>query len=318
MIEYGNTYLLRIINAIMNEEMFFSLANHTLTVVGMDGAYIKPIKTNYIMITPGQTMDLLITANQRPSHYYLASRAYAGVVFDNTTTTAILKYKGNYTAPPIPLFPNLPNYTDTDSVTNFTNKIRALASKDHPINVPKSLDARIIITISMNTLSCPNNNSCIGPNGSRLASSLNNVSFELPKIDVLQAYYRGVNGIFETDFPSEPPLVFNYTANNLSSSLLRPETGTDARVIKYNSNVEIVFQGTNLLNSGENHPLHLHGFSFYVVGSGFGNFDNVTDPNGYNLVDPPELNTIGVPKNGWAAIRFKADNPGIFLFFFFC
>ncbi|KAM7511308.1 hypothetical protein LguiB_010183 [Lonicera macranthoides] len=110
--------------------------------------------------------------------------------------------------------------------------------------------------------------------GTLLASSLNNMSFELPKINVLQAYYKGINGIYETDFPNEPPFIFNYTANKLSSSMLRPETGTNARVIKYNYNVEIVFQGTNLLNSGENHPLHLHGFSFYVVGSGFRNFDN--------------------------------------------
>ncbi|XP_028110041.1 adenine phosphoribosyltransferase 1, chloroplastic-like [Camellia sinensis] len=43
---------------------------------------------------------------------------------------------------------------------------------------------------------------------------------------------------------------------------------------------------------------------------GFGNFDKKTDPKGFKLVDPPELNTVGVPKNGWVVIRFKVDNPG--------
>ena len=84
------------------------------------------------------------------------------------------------------------------------------------------------------------------------------------------------------------------------------------RILEYNSTVEIVFQGTNVLNVAENHPVHLHGYSFYVVGSGFGNFNNGTDPKNYNLVDPPELNTVGVSKNGWAAIRFRADNPGMY------
>ncbi|KAL7176069.1 hypothetical protein ACSBR2_029611 [Camellia fascicularis] len=88
----------------MNEEMFFMVAQHNLTVVGMDGAYIKPINTDYIMITPGQTMDVLITANRTPSEYYMAARANAGLTYDNTTTTAIVQYSGNYTAPSTPAF----------------------------------------------------------------------------------------------------------------------------------------------------------------------------------------------------------------------
>lgn len=81
------------------------------------------------------------------------------------------------------------------------------------------------------------------------------------------------------------------------------------KVLEYNSTVELVLQGTNLA-AGTNHPMHIHGYSFYVVGWGFGNFDKDKDPLGYNLVDPPLQNTIAVPKNGWATIRFKADNPG--------
>jgi hypothetical protein len=56
--------------------------------------------------------------------------------------------------------------------------------------------------------------------------------------------------------------------------------------------------------------LHLHGFAFYAVGRGFGNFDESTDPATYNLVDPPRQNTVSVPAGGWAAIRFRATNPG--------
>ncbi|KAL6315685.1 hypothetical protein AAG906_005776 [Vitis piasezkii] len=309
-VDYGKTYLLRIINSIMNEEMFFMVANHNLTVVGTDGAYIKPITTSYIMITPGQTMDVLITANQSPSHYYMASRAYAELVFDNTTTTAILQYSGNYTAPSTPSFPNLPNFADIDSVTNFTRRLKALATKDYPVDVPQSVDTRLYITISVNTLPCANN-SCDGPNGTRLSASLNNISFVEPSIDVLQAYYRSIQHVYESDFPNEPPYSFNFTGDNLPNTLLTPEQGTKVKVLDYNSTVEIVFQGTNVLNGAENHPMHLHGYSFYLVGYGFGNFNNETDPKSYNLVDPPEVNTIGVPTKGWAAIRFRADNPGV-------
>lgn len=80
-------------------------------------------------------------------------------------------------------------------------------------------------------------------------------------------------------------------------------------VLEYNASVELVLQGTNVLAS-DNHPVHLHGYSFYVVGWGFGNFNPKKGPLSYNLVDPPQESTVGVPKNGWVAIRFRADNPG--------
>ncbi|KAJ8753978.1 hypothetical protein K2173_001876 [Erythroxylum novogranatense] len=45
-------------------------------------------------------------------------------------------------------------------------------------------------------------------------------------------------------------------------------------------------------------------------GSGFGNYDPNKDPATFNLFDPIERNTIGVPSGGWVVIRFQADNPG--------
>ncbi|CAM8983153.1 unnamed protein product [Rhodiola kirilowii] len=309
-VEYGKTYLLRLINSVMNNEMFFAIANHTLTLVGMDGAYLKPFETSYVMITPGQTMDILVKANQTPSHYYIASRVYVGVIpYDNISTTAIYEYTGNYSAPSTPSFPDIPDYTDIDSVTNFTTKLRGLSTAAHPIDVPRKVNTRIFIAIAVNTLPCANN-SCDGPNGARFAASLNNMSFVLPSIDILLAYYKGINGVFKSNFPREPLYKYNYTADEIPDNVVTANPATKVRMIKYNSTVEIVFQGTNILG-GENHPIHLHGYSFYVVGSGFGNFNSTTDPKSYNLVDPPELNTVGIPTNGWAAIRFRANNPGV-------
>jgi laccase len=190
-VESGKTYLLRIISAVMNEEMFFGIAGHNITVVGQDGAYIKPINTNYIMITPGQTMDVLLTANQTPSYYYMAATPFvdSSAPFDSSNTSAIIKYTGNYTAPSSPPYPSLPNVTDRAGADNFTSRIRSLASTEHPIDVPQEIDERIVITVSVNQLPC-DQDSCDGPNGSRLAASLNNVSFSTPTTDILQAYYK--------------------------------------------------------------------------------------------------------------------------------
>ncbi|KAF2297484.1 hypothetical protein GH714_024241 [Hevea brasiliensis] len=310
LVEYGKTYLLRIINAVMNEEQFFGIANHSLTVVGQDGAYLKPITTDYIMITPGQTMDVLVTANQAPSYYYMSSNPFFDSVapFDNTTSTAILQYKGNFTRPSSIPFPTLPSITNDSAASNFTTRLRSLASKNHPVNVPKNITQHLYITISVNELPCANA-SCAGPNGDRLAASLNNVSFVTPDIDILEAYYRSLTGVFDEDFPSFPPNFFNFTGDTTNVSVFTA-TGTKVKMLNYGDAVEIVFQGTNI-GAAENHPMHVHGNSFYVVGNGTGNFNNLTDPLSYNLIDPPELNTVGVPKNGWVAIRFFANNPGV-------
>ena len=66
-----------------------------MTIVEADAAYTKPFTTNVIMIGPGQTTNVLVTANQAPGHYYMAATAYdsaQNVAYDNTTTTAILEY----------------------------------------------------------------------------------------------------------------------------------------------------------------------------------------------------------------------------------
>jgi hypothetical protein len=77
-------------------------------------------------------------------------------------------------------------------------------------------------------------------------------------------------------------------------------------------NLQLVLQDTSILLF-ETHPFHLHGFSFYIVGRGYGNYDPAKSPATFNLVNPPYRNTFGVNYGGWIAIRFQADNPGLFM-----
>ncbi|CAL5386232.1 unnamed protein product [Camellia sinensis] len=70
-VDYGKTYLLRIINAAVDSEFFFAIADHNVTVVGIDGSYLKPISTPSVVMSPGQTMNVLLTANQPLGHYYM-------------------------------------------------------------------------------------------------------------------------------------------------------------------------------------------------------------------------------------------------------
>ena len=317
----GNTYLLRLINAALNDELFFSIANHTLTLVEADAVYTKPFKTNSVLIAPGQTTNVLLKTKFKAPNatFVIAARPYttAPPPFDNTTTTGLLEYKKvshpNTTTKSnkLPLLrPKLPKFNDTAFTMNFNKNIRSLANAKSPAKVPKTVDRRFFFMVGLGLSPCSKNQACQGPNNTRVAAAINNVSFVMPNIALLQAhFFNQSKGVYTTDFPANPAFKFNYTGTPPSNIMVN--SGTKVVVLPFNTRVELVLQDTSII-AAESHPLHLHGFNFFVVGQGIGNFDPKKDPSKFNLVDPAERNTAAVPSGGWVALRFLADNPGCY------
>ncbi|CAL5388481.1 unnamed protein product [Camellia sinensis] len=314
----GKTYLLRIINAALNNQLFFKIANHNMTIVAVDASYTVPIVTDVVVIAPGQTTDVLFTADQPPASYYMAAHAYAsaaGVAFDSTTTTGIIIYEN--ATPSTPQMPVLPAFNDTPTAHKFSSNLTGLVNGPHWTPVPLQIDEQMFVTVGLGLVACGGtaNATCAGPLRQRLGASMNNASFQFPtKLSMLQAFFNNVDGIYTTDFPSQPPLVFDYTNsnNNFNTSIIMTTKSTKVKKVKFNSTIQIVMQNTALVGI-ENHPIHLHGFNFYVLAQGFGNYDPINDPQKFNLINPQIRNTIGVPVGGWAVIRFQANNPGVWL-----
>ncbi|KAF5193463.1 Laccase-12 [Thalictrum thalictroides] len=314
-VESGVTNLLRVINSALNQELYFAIANHKMTVVGIDALYTKPFTTSVIMLGPGQTTDVLVNADQPAGRYYMAARAYQSAQnapFDNTTTTAILQYSSTKNTKASPILPKLPAYNNTQAATTFTTSLRS----PRKVDVPTQLDENLFFTVGLGLNPCPKgqnaSQTCQAPNGTRFTASMNNVSFQLPStISILQAHYKKANNVFTTDFPAAPPTKFDFTGN-VSRALWTPVPGTKVYKLKYGSKVQVVLQGTSIFTT-ENHPIHLHGYDFYIVAEGFGNFNAKKHTSQFNLVDPPMRNTVAVPVGGWAVIRFVADNPGVWL-----
>ncbi|KAK8668584.1 hypothetical protein V6N13_106034 [Hibiscus sabdariffa] len=252
-----------------------------------------------------QTTNVLVQANRAPGRYFMAARPFmdAPLTVDNKTATAILQYKGVPNTV-VPILPQLPFPNDTAFALSYNAKLRSLNSPLYAANVPLKVDRHLFYTIGLGINQCA---TCL--NGTQLTASLNNITFVMPRIGLLQAHYFNIKGVFTTDFPDRPPKPFNYTGAPLTANL-GTTLGTRLSKIAFNSTVELVLQDTNLLTV-ESHPFHLHGYNFFVVGTGIGNFDPAKDPAKYNLIDPPERNTVGVPTGGWTAIRFRADNPGV-------
>ncbi|XP_075477213.1 laccase-7-like [Primulina tabacum] len=317
-VEKGKRYLLRIINAALNTILFFKIANHKMEVVAIDASYTNPYVTDVVVLAQGQTADVLLIADQTPGRYYMAASPYVSatnVRFSDTVTRGIIEYKGSKQSKPI--MPILPVYNDTPTAHRFFSNQTGLVTGPFWSGVPDKVDERMFVTVGLGLVPCepPRGASCLGPLGQRVASSMNNVSLEFPsKLSMLEAFYGNVGGIYTTDFPDNPPLPFDYTNmnNSLNPALIMTSKSTKLKKLKFNATVEIVLQNTVLVGS-ENHPMHLHGLNFFVLAQGFGNFDPASDSKKFNLVNPQELNNIPVPVGGWAVIRFRANNPGVWL-----
>ncbi|GKV33044.1 hypothetical protein SLEP1_g41595 [Rubroshorea leprosula] len=303
-VQAGKRYMLRLINAALNEELFFKIADHQLTVVEVDATYVKPFKTETIVITPGQTTNVLVEADRLTGQYMVVASPFmdAPILVDNVTATATLHYSGTLSntaaALAIP-----PPKNATPVATNFTSALRSLNSKEYPALVPLEIDHSLLFTISLGVNPC---STCV--NGSHVVAAINNVTFDMPRMSLLQAHFSNIRGVFTDDFPGNPPIPYNYTGTQPAN--FNTNNGTRLYRLAYNSTVQLVLQDTGMI-APENHPLHLHGFNFFEVGRGLGNFNPTKDPEKFNLVDPVERNTIGVPAGGWTAIRFRADNPGV-------
>ncbi|KAL2468918.1 Laccase-6 [Forsythia ovata] len=306
----GKTYLLRLINAGLNSENFFAVANHKLTVVEADADYTKPFTTDRVMLGPGQTLNVLVTANQPIGRYSMAMGPYMSAInvpFQNITSVAYFQYLGA-TPNSLSLPAALPRFNDNLAVKTVMDRLKSL----NPASVPKEIDKNLFVTIGLNVQKCGRQNpqqNCQGINGGIMAASMNNISFIRPNISLLEAYYRKINGYFTEDFPGAPLKFYDFVngAPNNAPNDTNSFNGTRTYVLEYGTRVQLILQDTGTIST-ENHPIHLHGYNFYVVGYGTGNYN--PDTAKFNLVDPPYMNTIGVPVGGWAAIRFLADNPG--------
>jgi FtsP/CotA-like multicopper oxidase with cupredoxin domain len=56
--------------------------------------------------------------------------------------------------------------------------------------------------------------------------------------------------------------------------------------------------------TGMDHPFHLHGHYFYVLGQ----------PDALNLKNPAQKDTVNVPAKGEMVIQWQAKNPGRWFF----
>ncbi|XP_010261207.1 PREDICTED: L-ascorbate oxidase [Nelumbo nucifera] len=298
----GKTYRLRIGSLTSLSALNFAIEGHNLTVVEADGHYVEPFVVQNLNIYSGETYSVLVRTDQDPSRNYWAA---TNVISRNRTTPtglAIFNYYPNHprrsprTAPPTG-----PQWNDSDY--RLAQSVAIKARQGYIIPPPLTSDRVITLLNTQNRID------------GYMRWSVNNVSFTLPHTPYLIALKKNMTHVFDQ---TPAPENYDSASYDIFSAPKNPEATYSNSIyrLKFNSTVDIILQNANSLmnNTSETHPWHLHGHDFWVLGYGKGKFDPVNDPKKYNLVNPIMKNTVPVHSYGWTALRFRADNPGIWAF----
>ncbi|XWS45386.1 hypothetical protein CRYUN_Cryun15aG0132200 [Craigia yunnanensis] len=93
-------------------------------------------------------------------------------------------------------------------------------------------------------------------------------TFRRSMISLLNAYYNNLEGYYSTNFPDKPEKVYDFVneARNNIGVDTQPAIGTQFSVLYNGWAVQAIFLDTGTVGT-ENHPIHLHDFSFYLLGT---------------------------------------------------
>lgn len=283
--EQGKKYRLRLFNVAMEDWVQFSIDNHTMTVIAMDFVPIVPYETRSIFIDMGQRYDVIVEANEAPADYWLRS-GFEPLCIPNgagaNNITAIVRYDNTSTADP------------TSSSVDGAIIGWDLCVDEQPTNlepwVPVDLDmAKVVEGVQTEIVTG------FYDDNTYLRWSVNGGSFmwvnwSNPALkDVIAGDLSGIpisDNIFEVG------------SNSSAKSTLRNETEW----------VVLVIEDTTPI-TGISHPIHLHGHDFLVLSTGYERWTGRT--YGWQLTNPPRRDTATMPANGYLAIAWPLDNPGV-------
>lgn len=295
----NKTYRLRIASTTALASLNLAIGGHKMVVVEADGNYVQPFTINDLDIYSGESYSVLLRTDQGPSGNYWISVGVRGREPNTPQALTILNYfitpasKLPTTKPPV-----TPQWNDYNHSKAFTKSIFALMGSPQP---PKTHHRRIILLNTQNLI-----------NGFT-KWSINNVSLVLPTTPYLGSIKYGMNNAFDQ---RRPPDGFDTNYDIFKPPVNSNSTlGSGVYTIKFNTTVDVVLQNANALkeNVSEIHPWHLHGHDFWVLGYGEGKFRD-EDEKMFNLKNPPLRNTAVIFPYGWTALRFVADNPGVWAF----
>ncbi|XP_049395435.1 monocopper oxidase-like protein SKS1 [Solanum stenotomum] len=292
-VDPGKTYRVRVHNVGVSTCLNFRIQNHNLLLVETEGYYTSQQNYTSVDIHVGQSYTFLVTMDQNASsdYYIVASSRFVNqTIWQKVTGVGILHYSNSKgkAAGPLPDPPN--DVYDTSYALNQAMSIRqnvsASGARPNPqgsfhygqINVTDFYLLKSVPPVSID---------------GKLRATFNGISFKNPVTPIRLADLYYVKGDYKLDFPTKP--------------MNRPPK-VDTSIINatYKGFIEIVLQNNDTVVQS----FHVDGYSFFVVGMGFGEWTE-NNRGSYNRWDAISRSTTQVFPGGWTAVLVSLDNVGV-------
>lgn len=327
-VERGYKYRFRVINAeFLNCPIEMSVDGHNITVIASDGYDLVPITATSLVTYAGERFDFILEANQAVDNYWIRFRGLmdCSEVFTKAKQVGVLHYEGALDDEP----PGDPTWFDLYNEGLQLNALNKGEEENETICVAEmesleGYDDRLKEVADYQFYVAYD---FYAKNNSHFHKSPYYGWYQVPE-KLNRVYTPQLNHI-SMKLPSSPLMLQRPSADNFCNASSIDESCEEgycecAHVlsVKLNSIVEVIIVDEGVIFDA-NHPFHLHGHSFRVVGlrrlSSEITIDEIKefDRKGLlkrNLKNAPIKDTVTVPDGGYTVIRFKADNPGYWLF----
>jgi len=327
----GAVYRLRLIGATALSIVTFAIQDHNLTVVEADGHSVVPYNVSTLEINSGQRYSVIV----RPQPGANASAFWIVVVcqFRSPVATAGLMRLTGTPAAAATSASTLPDESDLQRTLRLCLRLPTMAWRNVNLFDPVRDGPLLETFIHSQAMegSTPEEMATFGPVPRRPTRTLYLVT--------QQAAVTG-DGVSCTRWdPTTAPVVRSvpnrcppnqstwlvWTINDtafrppatpilLTAAAHKPVPTQNLFEVSLGDMVDIILQnGPAINNLSEQHPWHLHGHHFWVLGQGVGTYDFNAPPE-VNLNNPLLRDTVTALPHTWTHLRFTADNPGAWLF----
>lgn len=275
-VEAGKTYMFRVVNIGAFAGQYIWFEGHNITIVEVDGIYTEKQEAQAIYLGAAQRCSFLITAKNDTTQNFPFMASMDTTLFDTIPDDLNWNVTGwlQYSTSA-----DLPAAALVDEYNDYDDWNLVPYDREPLLENP---DDVITLEVIMDNLG----------DGASYAF-FNNISYVSPKVPTL--YTAMTTGVYATN-----AAVYGEYSHPF--------------ILTQNQVIEIVINNDD---TGK-HPFHLHGHVFQAVyrsasNAGFYDPTNTTVTSAFKTT-PMRRDTFTVEPQGFFVVRFRADNPGIWLF----
>ncbi|KAH7148214.1 multicopper oxidase [Dactylonectria macrodidyma] len=302
-IKTGDQVRFRLISHSTSTPLIFTLDNHTLSIVEIDGVEVEPIDTTRVFMNPGQRYSVLVTGNQTSGNYLMRAAAatgcfhlahsdgISGLESVEYEATGILSYDGTD-----PSVPPMGSRWERDAISNptFGTEPWTYGCGDLPFDLPRPTRKRKAYDVGQN----------------------NHHYFDFHQELVEKKVRTYVNKTIYAPLQDDATL-WKVLQQDTNSGNEKSGRHSQAQEWDFGPNQQVLVsqdadKAAQIIINSEVmmiHPWHLHGQNFQVVGWGDDVFGKGVTT--WSRVNPMRRDTITIPGFSHVVLRIVADNPGI-------